>query len=288
MALTLFDHTERVWSSRYMRHGRENGAATYSRELVRHQAHLWADIAEDVTVSTCPLLSHVPDQRGGDVAVQYLHTYTYSNPAEQAEVVAREVGHMYQRIVFVSAYVPLVHRLRMQGFEAVYVPMTIDTEQVLPYRTTARRDDREIAYFGNITGAKLPIFNRLRRIAAGHGLELVHVKGSQREAWEELATYRHGVGVGRCALEMLALGLRVMIAGERFGGIMTSPGDFDAQRAVNLNGRVLTYDRDGDACLIGLRSSYVPPVESFDSTSVIDSLVTELTNLRGNTHANRY
>lgn len=272
MGLTVIDHTERVWSSRYLRHGRENGAATYSRELVEHQAPAWSVLADDVTVSTCPLLSHVGDLPGGDVAVQYLHTYAYRDPLQQADVVVREIGERYPRVVFVAAYAPLVNRLRAAGHEAVFVPMTVDVDRVVGLATgpglADSRPPEHIAYYGNITGSKLPVFNKVRRLVESNGYELHHVRGDQSEAFPELAGFSYGIGVGRCALEMFALGLRVLIAGEKFGGIIVTPEDFWAQRAVNLNGRVTTYDRDPDACIDGLPSSLVPEWSTFDAAKL--------------------
>lgn len=246
----LITHEDPYWNSVYQAHGRENGAATYSRELVQFQVPVWQEELPDwdLTISTCPLLSGEPGTRrdrklpGGDLAVQYLHEWRFREPQRAAVALASRLGASYRQVAFVVAYRGLQALLAAEGLTALYVPMSIDTAELARYRLPDkdRRDDKRLAYFGNVSRHKSAHYRELHKTAPAAGYIFQHVKLRQPEAWEALARYRYGAGVGRCALEMAALGLRVLISGRSFGGIVTHHGDYLAQQSTNFNGRVLT------------------------------------------------
>jgi hypothetical protein len=256
--LTVVDHTEPSWASRYAAKGRENGAATYSRDIVRWHVPVWERLLpEGSVVSTCPLLTS--GDWSSPVVVQYLHSYQYVDPLGPAWEVVGHLGALAGRIVFVTAYRSLAARLRLAGMEALHVPMAIDADAVRASvgDVGERYDGRRVVYFGNVTRHKRALFAELRRVFERRGWRFDVVSESrfdgqpvtQAEAWRILARYRYGIGVGRCALEMMALGLRVMVAGAEFGGLITTEDEWRTQWATNLNGRVVTFDRDVGACV---------------------------------------
>lgn len=255
--LTVIDHTEPDWRAAYVKKGRENGAATYSRQIVEHHLPVWERLVPDGTViSTCPVLSSVEVE--GPLAVQYLHTYSYVEPLRQAELVVKNLDGRVDRVVFVTAYRSLHAQLVLAGFEALFVPMTVDPGPVRAARSTeAPLVGRRVLYFGNVTRPKTRLLNELKRTLEPRGWYVdVCSEGwldgyrlSQRQAWEAASRYRYGIGVGRCALEMMALGLKVMVAGAEFGGLITTPDEWAVQQATNLNGRVTTFDRNIGACV---------------------------------------
>jgi hypothetical protein len=253
----VIDHTDPGWEARYVRKGRENGAATYSRDIVRHHLPVLRELLPPGSVvSTCPLL--VEQDVAGPVAVQYLHTYSYRDALRQPRLVADHLAGRVGRLVFVTAYRALHARLTAAGFEAVFVPMAVDADAVRAHRSAEEQHEpRRAVYFGNLTRPKRRLFERLRGelTAQGWTLDLLSegwLEGRwlrQTEAWREVSRYRFGIGVGRCALEMMALGLRVMVAGAEFGGLATTPDEHAVQAGCNYNGRVTTFDRDIGACV---------------------------------------
>lgn len=247
--LRVIDHTERVWESRYQKRYRENGAATYSRDTIAHQIPLWREWAADreVLISTCPLLLKVHGE--GDVAVQYLHEYRYEDPLARPRAVRAALERTFDRVIFVTAYRELSEKLQQDGLEALYLPMSVDT-QALPQAPQKARYPRQAAYFGNVTSPKRELYEELHKTFSLSGWTLRDIKDSnQHRAWEKLAPFDYGVGVGRCALEMGALGMRVMIAGTRFGGIITSEQEWQAQHETNMNGRIYTYSDSITKCI---------------------------------------
>lgn len=263
--ITVVDHTEPSWHDRYMRLGRENGAATYSRQIVQHHIPVWERTIMDAVIATCGPLTGLDVE--GDLAIQYLHTYPYTATVRKPRTIYDWLRPRFNRVVFVTAYRQMVDRLALEGLEGVFVPMTVDTELVASYRSERTdRHDRAI-YFGNMTRHKGKAFSVLRSAFRRAGIPLDVLSGNiltrdgdvgsdirrpltQEEAWETVSRYGLAVGVGRCFLEASALGVPTMVCGEKFGGIATGHLEWEAQLGTNFNGRIITYDRDPYACLL--------------------------------------
>lgn len=255
--LVVVDHTEDRWSKRYRSSNRENGASTYSREIVQHHIPLWqAALSEySAVISTCPRLLNT--ELMGDIAVQYLHTYPYGNALHNIQVIDRDLRMRFGRRIYITAYRSLHVQALAAGFETWHIPMAVDESLICPVPSVPQQHygERSAAYFGNLLGTKTDPFIKLRREFHENGWGLIRVEGKQMDAWHELTKFDYGVGVGRCALEMMSLGLKVMISGSQFGGIMTNEQEFNVQRDTNFNGRVTTFDREVKSCLAAWDSS---------------------------------
>lgn len=260
--ITVIDHTEPTWHSRYMRRGRENGAATYSREIVAHHLPIWEQqLPDGAVVSTCPVLADDELDVAGPVVIQYLHTYSYREPLRQARLVRDRLAGRVDQVVFVTAYRSLHAQLVLAGYESLFVPMTVDTVAVRARASgEAPHPERRVLYFGNITRPKRALFAQVQRQFEARGWVVdVCSDGwyqghhlTQRAAWSAASRYAFGIGVGRCALEMMALGMHVLIAGAEFGGLATTPDEHATQWATNYNGRATTFDRDVEVCIDAL------------------------------------
>jgi len=273
--LTVVDHTEPAWQARYVRKGRENGAATYSREIVDHHVPAWAELDGDVVVGTC---SPLTDCGPADLVVQYLHTYDKADPLAIAQRVARNLRGKAGRVLFITAYRSLQLQLQTHGLDAAFVPMKIDvaaTRELAGHADPA--DTMRAVYFGNVTPGKRAAFETLSAALSDQGWTLDTISGQQRaDALPAVAGYRYGVGVGRCALEMQALGLRVMVCGTDFGGIVTTPAEFEVQTATNWNARVVTYDNTVAGCLPAWDQTWTGDLDVSSAVAVVRQLVDEM------------
>ena len=276
--IDIFDHTYAPWAINSG--GGNNGAVTYSKDLVRFQVPLWKQVLPKdlrVILSTAPRFSHIERKDVKpyyDVAIQYLHTYPYKNPLQYIDEIVANRQFTCEKTYFLSAYLPYVKYLNSvldSEFEAVYVPMTIDTTVVPTINTDAQY---RMMYFGNLYTNKYDAFEVVQKTAAQIYLHFDHIAfnklngtqdmHSQTDIWDKIRQYKFGAGVGRCALEMMAMGLQVVICGQKFGGIMLNEQDFQRQREVNMNGRIITTDRDPFVCLSLRNEIYVPDKESFN------------------------
>lgn len=265
--MIVFDHTDNRWRKRYVR---INGAETYSKDIMKYQLDNWKKVLgkEDI-LSTCPRLSGVASGRRCRVAVQYLHEFPYADPIGYARKSIR--GIQARLTVFVTAYREYQRLLTAAGLKAVFVPMSIDVSAVQKHREAFRYSDRYI-YFGNVDARKRKTYRLIHKLISRRMDTLTRAtfqgeQVSQTQAWNVLSRYAFGIGVGRCALEMFALGLKVFIAGRVVGGVIRNEDDWQAQIGTNFNGRVVTYSRNVNQCLLALPKSYVgeiPDIRTMD------------------------
>lgn len=206
--MIVYDHDHPLWRSNFDRHKRTNGAFTYSKDICRWHLPIWQGLlgAED-SVATCGIVS--------GATVQYLHERTHVDLSSETKL-------------FVTTYKDLADAL---GHRGLWVANAIDTDNLPPHKPV-----KDWVYYGNLVGAKRKAAEHLN----GMGVEIVSCVESQDEALSRVAQYRYGIGVGRCALEMMAIGLKVLIFGKGLGGLVLSGDDFERQREANFNSNVVT------------------------------------------------
>lgn len=206
--MIVYDHEYPSWRDRYNRLGRTNGAYTYSRDIVKWHLPIWKDIlGPNDSISTCGKVS--------GSTVQYIHERSHGDLSKETKL-------------FVTTYKDIADAL---GDRGLWIPNTIDASALPAHKPT-----KDWVYYGNIIGDKRKAFDRLRVT----GFDTVSGVKDQREALSRVSQYRYGIGVGRCALEMMEMGLKVMIYGKDMGGLILSEEDYEIQRAANFNANVIT------------------------------------------------
>lgn len=148
--------------------------------------------------------------------------------------------------------------------------MSIDTENIQQYAQPKSQEG--FIYYGNIMQVKQSTYRKIKTACKTLDIPLETIsrniyKGrliEHEEALSIVSTYKYGVGVGRCALEMTALDVKLLIAGRRLGGIITNEKEYEKQREVNMNSRIYTYSDDPSTCLLNIDKAICinPPVIS--------------------------
>lgn len=276
MSIQIIDHTFRPWLARKRQ---ENGAATYSKDI---QEVLIPRLTEyfqehnpelDILISTAPPLAQVEDpyilHDRPELVIQFLHTYPYRNPMEPINAMLNRFPD--SKVILVTAYVAYEIRInqwaKAQGLtdrvKPVFVPMFIQPENILEAvgKRWYKHDpfEKRIIYFGNLYRAKSQEYYRIRQGLERAGWKVDVISKSrfngtgpvleQADTWKLISQYRYGIGVGRCALEMYTLGLKVLISGEHWGGLCMDTNDCYTQQKTNFNGRVITGSRDLEEAL---------------------------------------
>lgn len=272
-----------------IRKKRQNGAATYSQDIVKNTKSTWLELFgkdDSVILSTCPLFSDVPavalKSNHYRLAIQYLHSYPYQNPIEYIRNIIDKAPFQADRYVFLTAYEAYFSEINnwadQNNLPVVcwLIPMLIDTTQILQLDTPSEKtDEKKIIYFGNLYKQKAVHYHQLRKVVQDQGFQIDVISNSrfnndrkilsQTEIWQIISRYKYGIGVGRCAMEMYALGLKVLISGAHFGGLCMNETDFDQQHKTNINGRIITFSRSIASCLNALEYSYIPKIDSLSN-----------------------
>lgn len=250
----LFDHNTPSWRQ-YP--NLVTGAITYSEDIIKFQLPHWESILgiHDV-LSTAPPLDTIELPSKTNNIVVYLHTWPYSEETLRIEKYSKGLK---RKLLLISAYKPYVETLRKKGFRAVYIPMSIDIEHIKQYQQTKYEHGR-IVYYGNVSNYKRKLLKEIKETCENLGLELDIVswnifekkKITHEESLRLISTYNYGIGVGRCALELMAFGVKQVIAGRAVGGLITNEEEFELQREVNMNGRIYTYSDNLSTCLLNI------------------------------------
>lgn len=234
-------------------------------------------------ISTCPLLSYTTDlPESVDLVVQYLHEYPVAAPLSQIIHVRDQLTTKYKRIVFVTAYNSLHQLMQLNGIESLFIPMTIDAQEVRKHHIDIDNiEQKRVVYFGNLTGPRMKTYKRLKVAfeSAGWKVDLLssnRLNGypiDKNERWEIISGYSYGIGVGRSALEMMSLGLKVMIAGNEFGGIITNDAEFENHKLSNFGGGVTTFSRKMHVCVESFDQSIVRTIDIHDELPHIEQTI---------------
>lgn len=266
--MQVVDHTHHSWVHRVTR---INGAVTYSQDLVKFQIPKWAELlGPNDIISTCPKFSETRIAGQFDTAIQYLHTYPYTNDVGSIKTLINQIAFKYKRIIFITAYKEFETKLNKAGIRAVFAPMAINAAKLREHKHNPIYGDKNILWFGNFNIYKRPVFTMLQRRCRQLGLTFDYIANETyngvitKQPHPIIAQYKYGIAVGRCALEMQAIGLKVFIAGREIGGLITNPGEYLLQQQTNMNGRINTYSSDPIKCIRDIDLSIVKSNDIMD------------------------
>lgn len=183
------DHTHPAYLSRHsvMSDNRFNGAYYYSQEITRNMIPNVTTARPWVTVNC---------RRAMDGAIVFVHNNLHPENYD----FLRE----YRDNVLVCGLEETCEKVAHLG-TAIYIPLSIDTEEVAAYRRDEKTKER--AFAGRAVKAE--------GITIPHGADIL--TGLPRSAFlKRLAQYRSVYAVGRTAIEAKALGCSVLAYDPRF------------------------------------------------------------------------
>lgn len=210
---------------------RNNGAAIYSENITKWYYPIFQEVFadfSDVALVTVTRESH-PVRFKERLIFCFRHEcrFRQQNTVENCLNFCRLNKHA--RVIFIVWDEDCAQELTKHGMNALFLPMAIDVAEVRAHklatetplsRTGSETYTNRVIYFGNLRAPKQSAYYYLKLAVQRHGWYLDRIsadrlndgrKLTRAQILETISRYRYGVGVGICAHEMAALGLRTYI-----------------------------------------------------------------------------
>jgi len=231
MSFELINHLNSPgWTEKNLSLGNtSNGAKTYSEAITKWYAPIFESVYKDrktkVLLLTVTMENHPIKFNGYDKIFLFLHECSwYRQPVvPRAKAFARK--NSQSQVTFLVWNEDTKNKLVEAGLDAEFIPMGIDLEEVLSHKTNVPKYDKRLIYFGNLRRTKIHFFKYFKAAAQLAGWEVDYISASKLnggekmnrdEVLKELQKYKYGIGVGICAHEMAALGLKVILFAYNF------------------------------------------------------------------------
>lgn len=196
-----------------------HGRSTYANDVHRIVVSVLEDTFKIGEVN--PDVIYSPIRIPFELLDKFSDTRFILNLHDDSNVIDRYVGN--SNITFITHYKPVLDKYKNK-VDIRFIPMSIDTS-LLPDIHDKVKDS--IIYFGNIYPDKKETYEMLKNKYSFDTLSFSKYNGgkirlTQKECWDIVSRYEYGVGVGRSAIEMLCMGLKVIIGGKGYGGNVTA------------------------------------------------------------------
>ena len=288
--MIVFDHkTELYWAKRYRQFhatsGKTNGAYTYSQEIVKYQVPVLEKLLKDKHAFVFTV-GHSFDYKltGHPIVINYLHE---AFPREKDRIVRSITRNNTPHIWITGRYKDSLIIKQYYG-KCIFLPMSIDADYVRSFATDKPKFTDRIIFFGNTYFNKRATEPMLRAFFKKLNIKVDSIANNiytpegekpillTREAvLRVLSHYKYGIGSEKCALEMYALGLKVLLSGEKFCGIITNEEDFQKHMKTNFcvtpAEGVVTFSSDIKKCWDNIESSLTKTVDSKDVLPILES-----------------
>lgn len=230
--ITLFNHENSpVWTEKNQRLNQQNGAKTYSEAITNwywpiFQRQFQAR-DEKVALVTVTAENQAVSFPGYDRIFIFLHECTASRQPVIARAKKIIAANRKARVTFVVWNEDTAKLMIRQQIDAIFLPMAIDVHSLDRYRNpNQHKFNKRIIYYGQIRAVKRPYVTYLISKAHELGWEVDYIsdnrlngdswKMSRQQVFELIQQYKYGAGVGICAAEMAALGLKVFLYAYNF------------------------------------------------------------------------
>lgn len=217
-----------IWTEKNK--GQANGARSYSEVISKYYYPVFEEVLGEsgkrdllmtVTTENYPM-----EFRGYNRIFLFLHECRYKQQPTIARCRQFARNNPRAECWFIVWEQETAMVLKQNGLNAIFLPMAIDVEEVRSHLQPVPKYRNRIIWFGNIRGSKVPFYKHFVSEAHKKGFMVDRISTSRLnedsrvlsrdEILYELQRYEYGIGVGICAHEMSALGLKVFIYSYNF------------------------------------------------------------------------
>lgn len=258
--LDVIDHSNHpTWTKVYKNLGRENGAATYSRDIVKFYIpvfeKLYGNKKTKVLVMT---VTNCWDMTLKDYKKIFLFIHERGINKEARELrlnrmKAFKKANPQAKVYFIVWHPVFAEELKKEGLNAIFLPMAIDTEYFQQYVENPKKYNSRLIYFGNITKTKVREFNKFKRTVNRRGWQLDYISDNKynggffrlkkEKIFWLVSQYKYGVAAGRAAQELSAMGLKVICPG--YNTVLIPRTTEEAEDIMNRN--CVSWAEDGES-----------------------------------------
>lgn len=229
----LYNHLNSpVWSQKNgVIKGMHNGARSYSEVITEHYFPIFKKILEPDGIPTAVITVTTENNpiRFGEYKriFLFLHECRYLQQPTIARAERFAKMNSHAEVYFIVWEESTAEQMRKHKLNAIFLPMAIDVQEVRSHilKPAPLKNDHKIIWFGNVRELKRPYYRYFLSEANKMGLTVDTISNSRfnrqykmtrDEIMQCLQYYKYGVGVGICAHEMSALGLKVFIYSYNF------------------------------------------------------------------------
>lgn len=234
--ITLFNHENSpVWSTKNGAIAKSaNGAKSYSKVITEYYFPVFKKLIQladgnpltavnNKNTAVITVTTENNPIRFGDYQriFLFLHECRYRQQPTIARAKRFAEMNSHAEVWFIVWEEDTAEELRRNKLNALFLPMAIDVEEVRSHMVNSKKNNR-IIWFGNIREQKRPYYKYFLSECRKQGITVDTISGSRFNNSKDykmdrddilrcLQYYKYGVGVGICAHEMSALGLKVFI-----------------------------------------------------------------------------
>lgn len=263
------------------------GVMTYVNDFERlvlpELAKVFDELVEEVVVSDVLLaihrnttFYHKPgdyNERGRQKVVQVLHTPIW----KQIETyINQDNTGNYRKMI--THYKKLLDNFKHQNkVEYTFIPMSIDTENF-----PQKKKNGKILWYGNITHLKKEQHDILSKLIKFDTLTFSQFNFdgavyTQKECLDIVAEYEYVFAVGRCALEALSMGCKVIMVGKNYAGALTNGNIIEHWHWSNVNSEYGVVELNKDVLLNDLSlAEVIEDGKMFDMRNFVSDYVREI------------
>jgi hypothetical protein len=160
-----------------------------------------------------------------------------------------------ETVHYITHYMSSYNKLKsvMNKTKIYFLPMVIEPfskendKEIEEFVNKTYKKTSDVIWFGNVYRQKIETFNDLKEkikfdiisFNSFNEIEIKHDRFNKRDILKHiLKRYDIGIGVGKCAQEMLSLNMKVLIIGTNIGGFILTQKDFDFHIKQNCNSSI--------------------------------------------------